>query len=337
MKHNFNPDYISLSPTYRCGLKCAHCPVPQWKAPELPPANTVKFLQECKRRGIRQLGITGGEPFLAKNFLVPVLTSAAELGFSFDKIMTSAAWATNAGAVRERLLPLLQAGYDGKFCLSVDVYHRVATSRLVAFIAEAAALTGRGDICSLAYTSLSPTTGLEPIRAVAKALGLRLTGSLRQGSAHLLSPYLCLRLIYNHLSPVDKAEKLASGWDGKWFREDWCAGPGQALFVNPKGEVKPCCGFANDLETMTIGNISEHSVRELIARGRTHPLVGTIFRDGLTAVREKILRKNPQALPGKTSDHCFFCWYVQVNRLWPPTGASTFLMCFLPYFLLVTS
>ena len=30
-------------------------------------------------------------------------------------------------------------------------------------------------------------------------------------------------------------------WDGAWFAEDYCEGPGQALIVNPRGEVKPCC------------------------------------------------------------------------------------------------
>lgn len=307
-----------LAPTYRCALKCPHCPVPQWQGPELDVDVAQKFLAACHRQGIRELAITGGEPFLVQDFLVRVLGGAAGMGFCFDKIMTSGVWAKNAAEVRTRLEPLLKAGYDGKFCLSVDAYHRVATRRLVTFIEEAADITGRGDICSLAYTSLSPTSGLEPIRAIAEALDMRLTGSLRQGTAHLLSPYLCLRLVYNHLSPVDNAGKLASGWDGKWFKEDWCAGPGQTLYINPKGEVKPCCGLANDLDSLTIGDIAQHSVSELVRRGRAHPLVGTIFRQGLTAVRDAILARNPAAFPGKTSDHCFFCWYVQVNNLWPP-------------------
>jgi hypothetical protein len=47
---------------------------------------------------------------------------------------------------------------------------------------------------------------------------------------------------------VERAERLHGGWDGTWFAEDYCEGHGQALIVNPRGEVKPCCGFASDLD-----------------------------------------------------------------------------------------
>ena len=41
-----------------------------------------------------------------------------------------------------------------------------------------------------------------------------------------------------------------------------------------------------------------------------HPYVGKVFREGLTAIRAEILARNPNALPGETSNHCYFCWYV---------------------------
>ena len=69
-----------------------------------------------------------------------------------------------------------------------------------------------------------------------------------------------MTLNWNHLAPVERAEKLDGAWDGAWFEEDYCEGPGQALIVNPKGEVKPCCGFASDLDQLTIGNIHSDTV-----------------------------------------------------------------------------
>jgi len=87
------------------------------------------------------------------------------------------------------------------------------------------------------------------------------------------------------------------------------------LIVNPRGEVKPCCGFASDLDQLTIGNIHEHSAAEIIRRGRRHPYVGKIFREGLTAIRDEILSRDPNALPGATSNHCYFCWYVLTRGL----------------------
>jgi hypothetical protein len=43
--------------------------------------------------------------------------------------------------------------------------------------------------------------------------------------------------------------------------------------------------------------------------------VGKVFREGLTAIREEILKRDPNALPAATSNHCFFCWYVLTRGL----------------------
>jgi hypothetical protein len=126
----------------------------------------------------------------------------------------------------------------------------------------------------------------------------------------LVSPEVTMTLNWNHLAPVERAERLAGAWDGEWFEEDYCEGPGQALVVNPRGDVKPCCGFASDLDQLSIGNIYRDRVAEVIRRGREHPYVGKVFREGLTAIRNEILARDPEALPGQTSNHCYFCWYV---------------------------
>jgi hypothetical protein len=131
----------------------------------------------------------------------------------------------------------------------------------------------------------------------------------------LVSPELTMTLNWNHLTPVERAERLAGAWDGAWFEEDYCEGPGQALIVNPKGEVKPCCGFASDLDQLTIGNIHEHTVAEIVRRGREHPYVGKVFREGLTAIRDELMRRDPDVLPGATTNHCYFCWHVLTRGL----------------------
>jgi len=115
--------------------------------------------------------------------------------------------------------------------------------------------------------------------------------------------------------PVERAERFSGAWDGTWFEEDYCEGPGQALIVNPRGEVKPCCGFASDLDQLTIGNIYTDTAAQVIRRGRRHPYVGKVFREGLTAIRDEILARDPNALPAATSNHCFFCWYVLSKNL----------------------
>jgi hypothetical protein len=43
--------------------------------------------------------------------------------------------------------------------------------------------------------------------------------------------------------------------------------------------------------------------------------VGKVFRQGLTAIHDEILARDPEALPGATSNHCYFCWYVLTRGL----------------------
>jgi hypothetical protein len=168
----------------------------------------------------------------------------------------------------------------------------------------------RDNILSLNYASRHPNVGLEPVHNLARELNAVVEWSDVLRRYLLVSDELTMTLNWNHLAPVERAERFAGGWDGSWFEEDYCEGPGQALIVTPRGEVKPCCGFASDLDQLTIGNIHHHSVAEIVDRGRNHPYVGKVFREGLTAIRDEILKQNPNALPGMTTNHCYFCWYV---------------------------
>jgi hypothetical protein len=156
---------------------------------------------------------------------------------------------------------------------------------------------------------------LEPIQALADELGGVIEWSDVLQRYLLVAPDLTMTLNWNHLAPVERAERFAGGWDGTWFEEDYCEGPGQALIVTPKGEVKPCCGFASDLDQLTIGNLHTDRVATIVRRARRHPYVGRVFRHGLTAIRDAILARDPEALPGAASNQCFFCWWVLTRGL----------------------
>ena len=40
-----------------------------------------------------------------------------------------------------------------------------------------------------------------------------------------------------------------------------------------------------------------------------------MFREGLTAIRDEILSRDPNALPGGDVESCYFCWYVLTRGL----------------------
>lgn len=315
-KQRFHPDYLSFAGTYQCNLSCPHCCVPIEWPDRLDIGTAVQFLESAYEAGIRTLGFTGGEPFLYPEFVIAVTRRAAELGFRFDRVMTNGVWFADQKSLRTIIKSLKDAGFSGKIGLSVDKFHGIHTAKVGEFCHTVRKIFDRDNILSLSYASRSPESGLEPIHKLAKELGAVVEWSELLGRHLFVAPEFTMTLNWNHLAAVERAETLpGEHWDGDWFKEDYCEGPGQALIVTPKGEVKPCCGFASDLDQLTIGNIHEHSAKEIIRRGRSHPYVGKVFSQGLTSIREEILARDPDALPGETSNHCFFCWYVLTRGL----------------------
>lgn len=311
----FRPNYLSFAGTYQCNLTCPHCCVPIEWPDRLDIGAALRFLEDAFAHGITVLGFTGGEPFLYVEFMEAISRRAAELGFRFDKIMTNGVWYQDVRHLEATLRRLKEAGYGGKLGLSVDKFHGIETSALATFCITARRIFERDNIISLSYAGREPDQGLEPIQRLAEALGAVIEWSGLLHRFLLVSPELTMTLNWNHLAPVERAERFTGGWDGEWFEEDYCEGPGQALVVNPKGEVKPCCGFASDLDQLSIGNIYKDTVADIIQYACRHPYVGKVFRDGLTAIRDEILARDPDALPGATSNHCYFCWYVLTRGL----------------------
>lgn len=314
-KRAFRPDYLSFAGTYQCNLTCPHCCVPIEWTDYLDIPVAVRFLEDAFAFGIRTLGFTGGEPFLYPEFLTAVTRRAAELGYHFDKIVTNGIWFRDLRHLRTTLKKLKDAGYSGKLGLGVDKFHGIRTDQLADFCRTARQVFDRDNVLSLAYASRHPDQGLEPVRALAKSLNAVIEWSPLLHRRLLVADDFTMTLNWNHLAPVERAERLEGGWDGTWFLEDFCEGPGQALIVNPRGEVKPCCGFASDLDQLTIGNIHQDSVADILRKARKHPYVGRVFREGLSAIKDEILARDPNALPGATSNQCYLCWYVLTRGL----------------------
>jgi MoaA/NifB/PqqE/SkfB family radical SAM enzyme len=315
-ERTFRPNYLSFAGTYQCNLACPHCCVPiEWED-RLDTSVAIRFLEDARQNGIEVLGFTGGEPFVYPEFVWALTERASKLGFRFDKVMTNGVWFENLVQLQDVLTRLRDCGFSGKIGLSIDKFHGIHTDKLSDFCRVTREIFDRDNILSLSYASSSPDKGLEPIQKLAKDLDAILDWSALLNRYLLVSPDFTMTLNWNHLAQVERAEQLPSSpWDGEWFEEDYCEGPGQALIITPKGDVKPCCGFASDLDQLTIGNIYHHSVSEVIENGRNHPYVGKVFREGLTSIRDEILARNPSELPHATSNHCFFCWYVLTRGL----------------------
>jgi len=298
---------VLFCPTGACNLRCKPC-AGHWVQERLPRAAATRFLEECSRAGIRRVGFTGGEPFLAVDTLLALVRGAVKRDMLFDRIMTNGVWFRDAEHLERAVRRVLEAGFDGEFCVSVDAFHEQDMRRVAQFVRCAVHLGRRPDIVSIAsiWDTRRAETEKKLLR-LAKLLKARIERHPKTWA--LRSPDVFLRVNTIELSPIGPVATEKNPWDGRWFREDYCEGPGRTFFVLSNGDVKPCCGYASQLADFTIGNIKRDSCRRLIAKAKRHRLIATVYASGLSAIRKRLERQGVR-FPGKASNHCFFCYYL---------------------------
>lgn len=303
----FRSEEIFFSPTAKCNLACVHCNTPRSNT-SLSLKFAEKFLIDCKKHGVKRVGFTGGEPFLRTDLMCPLVRLAVKNGFLFSRIVTNGVWYKNKRGLKSALVRLFNAGYDGSICVSVDAYHKQDLRKLAGFIKEARKIWRRPDVVSIVYVTGRDARTKRKLARLAGLLGARLSGF---GFSHprIASDELFIRIDRIDLSPVGKAARLKDPWDGRWFKEDMCKGPGNVFFVEPSGEVKPCCGYSSESDALSIGNIKRDTVPVILKNIRQNKIVYAIFNLGLSRIRDNLVKSGVK-FPGKTSNNCFFCHYI---------------------------
>ena len=295
-QRTFCPTEIIFACTSACNLHCEHCFVD--KNPrrlELPQA--LAFLGDCVKAGspIERVGFSGGEPFLYMEFLTEVSRAVVAHDLLFDQIMTNGDWWRDEEELNQKLKSLYDAGYDGKIGLSWDEYHGQNEQRMLTFIKAVQEIFGKESI---------------NIQRVESSL----RGAKRRGNPQheewIASPsarndgnsFLNNVKIYTLPRTYPSENPLA--WKSKhWFKEDYCEGPGQILYVHADGNIAPCCGFANENPALFIGTIKD-SYETIMQNAANNEMVQLCFVKGLSHYRRF------KKFPGKTSDICTFCDFV---------------------------
>lgn len=281
-KHFFNPEEIIFSATDACNLHCPHCFVS--RTPDKLDISAVKnFLASCKGTNINKIGFSGGEPFLYMDFLTEITKYAVENDFMFDQIMTNGIWWKNEKDLSEKLNKVYDAGYDGKIGLSWDSFHNQDKEKIKIFVKTVKKIFGEDSI-NIQFVKNSDQTDWEE--------------KVDQFCTEFNLPVYKLEQTFQSENP--------EGWQSKkWFKDDYCEGPGNIFFVHPNGKIAPCCGFANENEKLIIGNINQ-SFSEVMQNAENNQFVKTCFEKGLL----KLTRKNRKKLSGKTKDICTACDFL---------------------------
>ncbi|RKP15081.1 hypothetical protein BJ684DRAFT_22371 [Piptocephalis cylindrospora] len=112
-QHNRFHDYLRISLTERCNLRCTYC-MPE-EGVQLTPSEKLLSREEIERvarlfvsKGVRKIRLTGGEPTVRKD-LLDIVESLAQLK---SQGLESLAMTTNGIALRRTAEPLALAGLD---------------------------------------------------------------------------------------------------------------------------------------------------------------------------------------------------------------------------------
>jgi len=217
---------------------------------------------------------------LLPGFLVAVTKAAVARGYLFDRVMTNGVWWSRESELVHDLTALRDAGYDGRSASSVDAFHRQSLSKVARLIREAVTLWRRPDVVSLAcvFGAYDKET-ITMLRSLARLLNGRLAES-RLADITSGAPHLCQGLRARSCSGGESCGITRSVGQGV-FKDDRCKGPGNVFLVMPDGDVKPCCGYASDLDGLTIGNIKKDTAKGLLRRIRSNRFAMTVFnQDG---------------------------------------------------------
>ena len=288
----FLPTEIIFSSTTLCNLHCEHCFVER-KPLSLDADEALRFLKSCresKNCQIDKIGFSGGEPFLSMEFLCKVVSFARKNDFMFDQIMTNGVWWKDEVELNQTLQKLYDAGYDGKIGISYDNFHGQNYNKIRTFCAAVNKIFGEESINIQAVADpFLDDEKTEKLESELNALGEDFSADI-------------------FVLPQTFQSEDGRGWkSNKWFKEDFCEGPGNILFVHADGNIAPCCGFANENSTLFIGKISD-SFEKVMQNAEQNPMIRLCFEKGLSSLIKKL--KKEEKLPGKTGDICTFCDFI---------------------------
>ncbi|SEQ90588.1 4Fe-4S single cluster domain-containing protein [Treponema bryantii] len=309
---NFSPTEIIFAATNACNLHCEHCFIER-NPHKLEIKDAVSLIESCVNAGsqIDRIGFSGGEPFLYMDFLVEVTKAAISHDLMFDQIMTNGDWWQDEADLCKKLQALYDGGYDGKIGLSWDSYHGQSTERMETFIRTVQKIFGKD---SVNIQTVDDTEG--------ESLPLARTSLLATPSAGD-TPTTPPADIPVYTLPRTYTSDDSRAWQARrWFREDYCEGPGQILYVHADGNIAPCCGFANENPALFIGYITD-SFEKIMKKAAANPMIKLCYEEGLSHYRrhgiKKLLHSQGKKLPGKCSDICSFCDYVcKINKISSP-------------------
>ncbi|WP_080517379.1 radical SAM protein [Cereibacter sphaeroides] len=288
---DYSPAVLGILLTARCNISCRHCC--NCSGPEAEGAVKLEFItgliDDAVRIGsIREVGLSGGEPFLFLDLVGATLRHARGHGLGAS-VTTNGFWGRSARA--DRMLDDLRVDGLTALCISTSQFHQEFI-RLNTVVAAAAASRRAGlatTVNVVASAGVQPDTIRDALGDLAGDVGIVVMPCLPTGRA---------------AAKVDARE-----WPGLTAQPlGNCRYHFQKLAVDLAGDVWPCCSPGGFTPALQLGNANRTPIDRIVARAADSPLLAVLDAVGpayfLPFLRGAGLA---DAFPDRFADQCHLC------------------------------
>lgn len=245
-------------------------------------------------RGIRSLGVTGGEPFCFPDKVALMGRRGKEIGFKRITIISNGSWGQDKSQAFQLVKDIKESGYDS-LNISYDSYHAKHI----------------GDKC---YINIYNATKELSVELVIKVTNTPARIEQDKKAIHkIVGDHVVI--VGQPIEPVGKGKNFITNYKALNFYDL----PSYHCYTlrNPvvlgSGSAYACCCVSNIERNcpLYLGNIYENDINYILNRYFSSLFIGTINTLGMKAVYDAILADHAELKTQKFVSLCDFCITIQ--------------------------
>ena len=287
-----NPSVIGILLTSKCNIACRHC------CNESGPghAGSVEFSSIARAideathiPSVRQIGFSGGEPFLFLDLLHRAVEYAGSRGYS-SSVTTNGFWGQSR-AIDGHLRTLRDAGLTS-LCISTSAFHQefLSSARLSAAVALAL------------DAGLAVTVNIVGSATFGRPSVERSLGELADRVEVVVMPLLPSGRAATQAG-IEEFEGAVAAPMGN------CRHHFSKLAIDRRGDAYPCCSPGGFTDPLRLGNVYRDGLSAVLESAGQSRLLAILEEVG-PAYFLPFLRASGMALPETFSDQCHLCHFM---------------------------
>ena len=299
---------IVFSVTYDCPVSCKFCVTESgpWNGPSLSAAFMQRIIDEAAELGaLKTVIFTGGEALMKKSEILATLKFCQTQGL-WTRIVSNAFWATSASKAEEVLSELKRSGLNEINFSCDDLHQEMIPLKNIKYAFHAARQL---EIPVLLAHKRVKSNRITP-ESLSDYLGVELHQFNEEGpnphSDMYSSGYTVP--IGLHANDLDHSHFILYPEDSTAWQVP-CSGVLSSIIISPQKDLRICCGMIDQrVPELSIGNLEEQSLAEIICQGNNDLMANWLALEGPYGVMKFVKEKAPDLeFSGRYVNHCHLC------------------------------